>query len=312
MKRSVIRSRWLAVVVAYFLIYVVWGSTYYFIGVALRDIPTFMLGALRFSIAGLLLLILCACNGEKVLCPQLVRRSAVSGIVLLFVDMAVIMLAQRYVSSSLVAIVASSTAVWIMLLDVPSWKRNFRSVTTVCGVVVGFVGVGMLYYEQMTAENDPSVHHEYGILILIAGCISWAIGTLYAKYRSSQSEEVNAFSGAAWQMLFASAMFWICAALFGDFSEFDLSSVCTASWLSLLYLVLFGSMMAYTAYVWLLKVRPATEVATHAYVNPVVAVIIGVYVGHENVTPLQLIGLAAIVAGVVLVEWRIGKTKRNV
>ena len=95
-----------AVVIAYFLIYVVWGSTYYFIGVALEGLPTFLLGALRFSVAGAVLLLLCHIRGEKVFRPALIRRSAVSGIVLLFVDMAVIMLAQRYVSSSLVAIVA--------------------------------------------------------------------------------------------------------------------------------------------------------------------------------------------------------------
>ena len=101
-----------AIVIAYFLIYVVWGSTYYFIGVALEGLPTFLLGALRFSVAGAVLLLLCHIRGEKVFRPALVRRSAISGIVLLFVDMAVIMLAQRYVSSSLVAIVASSIAIW--------------------------------------------------------------------------------------------------------------------------------------------------------------------------------------------------------
>lgn len=91
-KISLVKQK-LAVVLAYFLIYVVWGSTYYFIGIALRDILTFLLGALRFSAAGILLLAICSWRGEKVLCPQLIRRSAVSGIVLLFVDMAVIMLA---------------------------------------------------------------------------------------------------------------------------------------------------------------------------------------------------------------------------
>ena len=135
----------LSVITAYFLIYVVWGSTYYFISVALEGLPTFLLGALRFSAAGLLLLSFCGiCRGESVFRAQLIRRSAVSGIVLLFVDMAVIMLAQRYVSSSLVAIVASSTAIWIMLLDAPMWRTNFRSRHTLCGVILGFVGVGLL------------------------------------------------------------------------------------------------------------------------------------------------------------------------
>ncbi len=294
----------IAILWAYFLIYVVWGSTYYFIGVALREIPTFLLGALRFSIAGLLLLGICAWRGEKIFQATLIRRSALSGIVLLFVDMAVIMLAQRYVSSSLVAIVAASTAIWIMTLDVPMWKKNFRNLSTLIGVILGFIGVGMLYLEQLSWDNTPSQHHEYGILILIAGCISWALGTLYTKYRSSDAEPINAFAGAAWQMIFASLLFWLCAFVTGDFKQFDRTAIHSGSWFALVYLILFGSILAYSAYVWLLKVRPATEVATHAYVNPIVAVLIGVYAGGEQVSALQLIGLGLIIVSVILVEWR--------
>ena len=292
----------LAIVLGYFLIYVVWGSTYYFIGVALEGFPTFLLGALRFFFAGGMLLLLCWLHGEPVLRPVLIRLSAVSGIVLLFVDMAVIMLAQRYVSSSLVAIVASSTAIWIMLFDVPMWKTNFRRVATVAGVVLGFVGVGMLYVEQLSLEHDPQQHHEYGILILIAGCISWALGTLYAKYRSSVVESEDCFAGSAWQMLFAGVMFLLCATFAGDFTTVDFHAVPLSSWLSLFYLILFGSLLAYSAYVWLLKVRPATEVATHAYVNPVVAVVLGAGFGGEEVTGVQLCGLAVILLSVMLVN----------
>lgn len=291
-----------AIILAYFLIYVVWGSTYYFIGVALHGFPPFLLGALRFSAAGLILLVVCALRGEPVFRPSLVRRSAVSGIVLLFVDMAVVMLAQRYVSSSLVAIVASSTAIWIMLFDVPMWKRNFHNVATIGGILLGFAGVGMLYAEQLTSVTPMHRHNEYGILLLIGGCISWALGTLYAKYRSSSAEEVNAFAGSAWQMLFASLMFWIFAFVCGDVGDTEFRTIPAAAWLSLGYLIVFGSLLAYSAYVWLLKVRPATEVATHAYVNPVVAVIIGGGLGGEEVTGVQLLGLAVILGSVMLVN----------
>lgn len=290
-----------AIVIAYFLIYVVWGSTYYFIGVALNGFPTFLLGALRFSVAGAVLLLLCRLRGERVWRPALIRRSAVSGIVLLFVDMAVIMLAQRYVSSSVVAIVASSTAIWIMLLDVPMWRRNFHRVATVAGVVVGFAGVGMLYVEQLHAERAAGAHGEYGILILMAGCLSWAVGSLYTKYRVSAVEEVNASAGSAWQMLFASLMFSLCAGLSGEWRTVRLAEVGPSAWWALLYLILFGSILAYSAYVWLLKVRPATEVATHAYVNPVVAVILGC-MGGETITAIQLAGLAVILGSVLLVN----------
>lgn len=290
----------LGIIVAYFLIYVVWGSTYFFIGVALNDFPPFLLGALRFMMAGLILLGICYFRGERLFRKKLVVRSAISGVVLLFIDMAVVMLAQRYLTSSLVAIIASSTALWILLLDVRMWKFNFRNVSTLAGVAIGFGGVGMLYVEQLLAEG-LSPNSVRGFLLLIFGCISWGLGTLYAKYRSSQTEEVNAFSGSAWQMLFAGGMFWICSALNGDVAKVDFSRVSSAGWLSLIYLIVFGSLLAYSAYVWLLKIRPATEVGTHAYVNPFIAVFLGIFLGSEQVTVLQMGGLGVILLGVMLI-----------
>lgn len=292
------------VVIAYFLIYVVWGSTYFFIGQCLHDIPPFMLGALRFSMAGAVLLAICGWRGEKLLKKKLILKSAVSGIVLLFIDQAVIMFAQQYVSSSLVAIVASSTALWIMLLDVRAWRQNFRRPATVLGMVLGFAGVGMLYAEQLYSDTSVHPDSEVGILLLVGGCISWACGTLYSKYRSSAEEETNGFAGSAWQMLSASVVFSICAAISGDFSTADMATISMTSWLSLAYLITFGSLLAYSAYVWLLKVRPASEVATHAYVNPVVAVALGAGIGGEHVTAVQIAGLAVILASVMMVSMR--------
>lgn len=294
----------LSIIIAYFLIYVVWGSTYYFIGVALRGLPPFLLGAFRFTAAGLLLLAWCWYRGEPIFKKSLIKKSAISGIVLLFIDMAVVMLAQQYVSSSLVAIIASSTAIWIMALDAPMWKKNFRSPTVITGIIIGFLGVLMLYVEQFSLDGQTHEHTEYGVLLLVVGCISWALGTLYAKYRSSGEEEVNAFAGSAWQMLFASAMFWLCAAVNGDITGTDLSAVPTTSWYSLVYLIICGSIMAYSAYVWLLKVRPATEVGTHAYVNPFIAVFIGTTFGHEHVTWIQIAGLIIILLSVFFIQRR--------
>lgn len=291
----------LSIIIAYFLIYVVWGSTYYFIGVALNGFPTFLLGALRFSIAGIILLIACVSRKEKVFTPSLVRRSAISGIILLFIDMAVIMLAQRFVSSSLVAIIASSTAIWIMLFDFPMWKHNFHKPLKITGILLGFIGVGMLYLEQ-SLSSQIAMHHEYGILILIVGCISWSFGTLYTKYKTSDAENTNEFAGSAWQMLFAGGMFGICSLMFDPLHDIDMAAVPATAWLSLAYLITFGSLLAYSAYIWLLKVRPATEVATHAYVNPVIAVVLGAGLGNEDVTTIQLLGLIVILLSVMLVN----------
>ena len=208
---------------------------------------------------------------------------------------------KTFLSSNVVSVIVSNI-IYFSPYRLPS------DIYTVLGMLAGFIGVGMLYMEQLSLETGSAVHSEYGILILIGGCISWALGTLYAKYRSSGAEEVNAFAGSAWQMLSASALFWICSLAIGECSEMEVRSVGSEAWLSLLYLILFGSLLAYSAYVWLLKVRPATEVATHAYVNPVVAVILGVYIGHEKVSALQLAGLAVIISSVILVEWR---TRQN-
>lgn len=292
----------IAIIVAYFLIYVVWGSTYYFIGVCLRDFPPFVLGTLRFVVAGTILLVACKVRGEQLFRRGLILKAAVCGIILLFVDQGVIMFAQRYVSSSLVAIMASSTAVWIMLLDVPQWRRNFRSVSTVAGIVLGFIGVAMLYLEQLNMQRPGGSHYEYGVLLLIGGCISWACGTLYSKYHIRDNGDEGGLASSAWQMLGAGIVFALCAGLSGDFSRLQLSAVSSVSWLSLSYLIVFGSMMAYTAYIWLLRVRPATEVATHAYVNPVVAIVIGAGLGHEDVTLIQLSGLAVILISVMMVN----------
>ena len=289
------------IIIAYFLIYVVWGSTYFFIGMALKDIPPFLLGALRFTVAGLILLIICHLRGEKIFRKSLIKRSAISGIVLLFVDMAVVMLAQRYLTSSLVAIIASSTALWILLLDIPMWRVNFRNPFIIIGGTIGFIGVVLLYIEQLNME-EIQAHSERGVLLLIFGCVSRALGTLYAKYRSSHEEGVNAFGGSAWQMLFASAMFWLCSAMNEDIATTKFYEITSTSWLSLIYLISFGSLLAYSAYVWLLKVRPAAEVGTHAYVNPFIAILFGVLLGNESVSIIQLIGLIVILLGMTMIN----------
>ena len=291
----------LGVITAYLMIYVVWGSTYYFIGTALQGFPPFLLGGMRFCTAGLLLLLAGRARGEDIFRGPLVRKSAVSGIILLFVDMAVVMLAQQYLSSSLVAIIASSTAIWIIALDVPMWRRNFRSISVLAGIAAGFLGVGLLFAEQLGREEGGG-QGAHGILLLVFGCVSWALGTLYAKYRSCAEEAVNTVGGAAWQMLAAGVMFWCWALVRKEPENMDWEEVPASAWLSLLYLVLFGSVLAYTSYIWLLKVRPAAEVGTHAYVNPLVAVVLGCAAGGEGMTWARMAGLFIILGSIALVR----------
>lgn len=301
-------STW-AIIIAYLLIYIVWGSTYFFIHIALQGFSPFLLGAIRFTIAGTILLIWCNKMNEPIWNRQLIRSSAVTGILLLFIDMGLVMKAQQYLPSSLIAIVAASTAIWILLLDKKMWKINFRNWNTVLGVLMGFVGVVLLFSEQLASSFTGTglSNKAIGMCLLILGTLSWAAGSVYAKY-STLPKGVT-FASAAWQMLIAGFLFWGAAFARGDVQKFTIETSLLSSWLAITYLIIFGSILAFTSYIWLLKVRPATEVSTHAYVNPLVAVFLGSTFANEHITLVQIVGLAIILCGVAMIN--LVKTKKS-
>jgi drug/metabolite transporter (DMT)-like permease len=146
-------------------------------------------------------------------------------------------------------------------------------------------------------SNDNSLQ-VLGLLIVIIGSISWAGGSIYSKYKSTGSATVS----TAWQMMAAGIAFLPGSLITNEWSGFEWSQVSTASWLSVAYLVFFGSLAGYSAYVWLLQVRPLTQVSTYAYVNPVVAVLLGVLFAGEHMSWLQVTGLAIILTSVLLIN----------
>lgn len=292
-------SRW-AVFLAYFMIYVVWGSTYFFIGEALNELPPYLLGALRFTTAGLIISAAAAWRGENLWSRPLIRASAICGMLLLFTDMAIIMLAQQYISSSLEAILAASTLIWITLMDVPMWKRNFCSPGVVFGVLGGMAGVMMLYWGELTAPVGKN--GDFGVLFFMIACFAWSLGSLISKYKASAYEDTNAWSGTAWQMLTAGGAFWICSFWQGEPYHMNWCSITWHGWGALAYLIIFGSILAYSSYVWLLKIRPATEVGTHAYANPFVAIVLGSCIGDEVISTSQWAGLSIILLSLFLVD----------
>ena len=299
--------RW-EILTAYFMIYVVWGSTYFFIGEAMDGFPPYVLGGLRFTAAGALLLGVAIACRENPFDFGLMRISIPCGMVMLFADMTAIMLAQRYISSSLEAVLASSTMIWITLFNYRSWRYNFRNARVPLGLVGGLLGVVLLYIHELVL---PEGNGEYGVIIFLMGMLAWSIGSLFIKYRASAHENVNAWSGTAWQMLAAGLAFWAVAAATGEVQDVHWTEIPWHAWWNLGYLVLFGSILAYTSYVWLLKVRPATEVATHAYANPFIAIILGACFGNEHITLIQWLGLAIILVSLVLINGRHKHRRRS-
>ncbi|MBS1597835.1 MAG: EamA family transporter [Bacteroidetes bacterium] len=289
------------VVIAFSIVYLVWGSTYFFIKVAIQEIPPMIMAGIRFSAAGLLLMTWCVITGEKIFNRKNIFRATISGLMLLLVGNGAVVLAEKYLSSSLVAVIASTSPFWVVLLDSRNYKTNFSNRNTIAGLIIGFVGVVLLFSESaIHALSTTGNRWEIiSLAILVIAAIAWGGGSLFVKYYSTgESQSVN----ASWQMLSAGIAFIPVSIVSGEWKNFHWQEVGSNSWFALLYLIVFGSLIAYSAYTWLLKVRPAVQVSTHGYVNPVVAVLLGTMLANEKMTVMQIAGLIFILLSVLLLN----------
>lgn len=289
------------VVLAYATVYLVWGSTYFFIQKAVQTFPPFFLGAFRFIVAAALMMTWCLLRDEKVFEVKAIRPAIISGLLLLFVGNGIVIWTEQFLPSGMVAIMVSSSPLWFVLLDRPKWAHNLRNKSTIAGLLIGFGGVGLLFSEQISkAFADISGTKDfYATALLILGSIAWASGSLYSKYRSSGN---SATVSTTWQMLSAGLAFMPMSILSGELKSFRLDSIPLEGWMAVVYLIIFGSIIGFSAYVWLLKFQPATKVSTFAYVNPVVAVLLGIFFGLETISSIQIIGLAIILGSVMLIN----------
>jgi drug/metabolite transporter (DMT)-like permease len=290
------------VIIAFATVYIVWGSTYFFIQMALQGgIPPLLMGAMRFTIAGLLMLIWCIIKGEKIFIRKSIITSAIVGIFLLCGGNGAVIWAEQKLPSAMVAILVSSAPIWFVLLDSHNWSVNLRNRSTILGLIVGFAGVILLFGEQLSGMfGGGSVGSKLpGMLLLLLGSIAWSTGSLYSKHHPSEG---SAAVNVAWQMIIAGLVFGSGSLINHEFDHLQLQQIPMQSWLALGYLVVFGSIAAFSAYVWLLQVRPATQVSTYAYVNPVIAVILGVLFAHEHISLMQITGLVTILGSVLLIN----------
>jgi drug/metabolite transporter (DMT)-like permease len=288
------------VLLAFATVYLVWGSTYFFIQVAVQHMAPMILGAFRFLAAGVLMLIYCLVRGEGFGDRRLVGRATLTGILMLGFGTGGVIWAEKWLPSSLVAILISTAPFWFVLLDAPHWRKNLTSRSVLLGLLFGFIGVLFMFGEKLfdAFRLNGNPHELLGLGILMFGTMSWAGGSLYSKYRGSGSANLN----SAWQMLIAGVVFLAGSVILGDWKTFSWSAVPSSAWWSVIYLIVFGSLAAYSAYVWLLRVRPVAQVSTYAYVNPVVAVLLGISFGGETLTIYQVAGLVIIIVCVMAIN----------
>ncbi|HCN83640.1 MAG TPA: EamA family transporter [Sphingobacteriaceae bacterium] len=288
------------IILAFAAIYIIWGSTYFFILIAIQSFPPFLLGTIRFIAAGLLLLGWSIIRKEKVFSKNTIKQAAISGFLMLFIGNGAVIWVEQYLPSAVVAIIVSSAPIWFIVLDKPLWAKNFRSKSTIAGLITGFAGVILLFGERILNSDNNDVHIGLSSMIfLVTGSIAWAGGSLYSKYKSPEgAASVN----TAWQMIVAGIAFIPGSIIRNEWQMIQWADIPLTAWLAVLYLISMGSIVAFSAYVWLLKVRPATQVSTYAYVNPVVAVLLGVFFADETISLTQILGLVTILGGVLLIN----------
>ncbi len=289
-------------VIAFAIVYIVWGSTYFFIQIAVKDFPPFILGALRFIIAGGMMAAWCVFKGENIFAAKGIKHAAISGILLLFCGNGIIIWVERSMPSGMVAIMVSSAPLWFVLLDKPKWSENLRSKSIIAGLLIGLAGVILLFSEQvseaMSLQGSESVTMGSMVMLVIAA-ITWSGGSLYSKYKSSEDPIIVT---STWQMIAAGIAFLPGIIIRDEFNGFQWKEVSGEAWMAVIYLVVLGSIAGFSAYVWLLKERPAMQVSTYAYVNPVVAVLLGVFFANEQISSIQVIGLIIILGSVFMIN----------
>ncbi|HEX6936959.1 MAG TPA: EamA family transporter [Actinomycetes bacterium] len=277
-------------------VYLVWGSTYLAIRVVVETAPPLLAMGARFLAAGTLLgTVLVAKRGRTALRvrPRQLGGAAVVGLLLLLGGNGGVAVAEQTVPSGLTALLVAATPLWLVCLRTAARDRPAR--LSLVGTVVGFLGIAVLVRPGASLGDDVE---PWGLALVVAAAGSWAVGSFLAPRLPMPGD---AFVATTWEMLLGGGAMVLVAVLVGELDGFTLDQVSGAAWAWLGYLVVVGSVVAFSAYVWLLHHAPISLTATYAYVNPVVAVLLGALVLDEPVTGVVLAGGAVVVLGVGLV-----------
>lgn len=281
---------------AFGLVYLFWGSTYLGIRIAVEHIPPALMCGSRFLVAGVVMLAYCGLSGRVIRYNALqLTHMAIIGCLLLMGGNLTLSYAEQVVPSGLAALLIAVTPLWFLVLDSLLLGDHRIAPRGLLGLCLGLLGMVVLLWPDLRATGSLARRELWAALSLPLGSFSWALGSVLSKRWDSGADRL---SSTAWQMTFAGIANLLFAAAMGDFSRV----VWTPRGLgAVLYLIVCGSWIGYTAYIWLLGHAPTSKVSTYAYVNPVVAVFLGWAIEHEVVNHYILAGSAIVVASVILV-----------
>jgi drug/metabolite transporter (DMT)-like permease len=288
------RSR---IIVAFALLYVLWGSTYLAMRVIVRDMPPYVAGAVRYLVAGPIMLAALALMGRKVrLSFQDLRRLLVISILLLSIGNIGVLWGEVYVSSGLASLIVALVPIWVVIIEAWFFRAGRMTAKGFLGLALGIVGLLVLLWPRIASGSHLGRLELLGSAILAGASFFWALGSVFShRYNLS----VDVFVSAAWQMVLGGLVNAIIALGFGQFPRTHWT---THALSAIGYLVVFGSWLGYSAYIYLLEHVPTPKVATYAYVNPIVAVFLGWIILREQVDVFMLVGTVIIIASVALVN----------
>jgi drug/metabolite transporter (DMT)-like permease len=278
-------------IVAVCAVWLLWGSTFAGMRFAVATMPPFVMGSLRFLIAGAMLLAFCALRGRVRPTRDDLTRAAVTGATLLLIGNGTTAWTVQYLPTGINSLLLSLTPVWMALMAF-AWGGEKPTRLAVIGMVLGFAGLALLLQPKATSALPllPAA-------VALLASVSWAFGSVYQR-RAPRSE--NLVLATALQMLFGGTFLALEALVFGQWRAFDVHALTAASLGGFAWLVVFGSLFAYSAYVYTMQNASTALASTYAYVNPIVAVILGMLVFHERFTPIEALAGAIILAGVAL------------
>jgi drug/metabolite transporter (DMT)-like permease len=281
---------------AFAIIYFVWGSTFLAIRVGVREVPPFLLAAMRFLVAGLVLCVWRVSHGERSPSGRQWMSVFLLATLIFLLDYGLLFWAEQRVPSGIAAVMLATIPAFMALSEIIFLRTQRLTRRLALALLIGIGGVAVLTIRSLNLGGAPI--DRTGAAALMIAAISWSISS--ALTRKLPLPESKVMSSGA-QMLAGGVLLAIAAAILGEFRNFDPRMVSRGAWLSLLYLIVAGSIMGYTAYVWLIHHESPTKVGTYAYVNPVVAVLVGYFLGGEALGPRTVLGTLFVLISVVVI-----------
>ncbi len=287
------------IVLAFAAIYIIWGTTYFAVLVGIKTIPPFIMGAIRYSIAGIAFLMYAVLNKEKVFNSSVLRNILI-GAIMQTGGQAILFWSEKHISSGFTAILVGTEPIWFIVLDKPQWKYSFNNKLILTGIAAGFIGIIVLFENLL--GNSLHMHQSLQViasLVTLLSAVLWTGGSLYFKYHRTEG---SLYLNLGWQLIGGVFSCFLVSLFTHEWIDFTFTGISIQSWLAVFYLAFAGSIIAFSCYNWLLTQKPASIVGTYAYVNPVIAVLVGSLLANEQIFINQVAGMIIILISAYLIN----------